>query len=717
MNFRVSETPFQAVNQYIVRELIGAGGMGTIYRAFDIQLRRDVALKVLNTLDPVSLERFVREREITADLDHPNFVRILSMGYLSTGEGQRPFYTMPLLRGITLADLIQRRLRTDEEGGKLRDEFTFSRLLQLVQQICLAMESAHARGIIHGDLKPTNVIIGSYGELYIVDMGLAKYVHDTDPGAAKDGETDLDTESPAGTPFYMAPEAIFDPGSADARTDIFGVGGILYYILTGVPPRYRPATSKQPAGGDPQMMGSRPDQSTDDVRPTDTASPYMRTTEKLPQWHEETGTSAGSSREVFLRALHGILVPPDQVAGRIPDKRGDTSPERVTEFVDPAVTSICMKALARKPADRYPGIRAMWQEIQQYLEGQFERILKREAADLTRTMSRQNVPVALRNYELAEQGLREKIVQKEKTGRFGLEEKLDLFDLLIDKAKIYEQRGDTVAIIRSVTRAEPILETALEVLQHQHIQLLIARGSAMTEQGDFAGAKSIFAWAIARSRSENLDELQADALRGFGIACAGLGTPADLAAGQKALENSIELADTAGNAAASVRGRLGLARLLMRSKSRARDARKRLGEALVRAGQDPALLCEANLALGAFHLSHREPTPALHQIETGLQHAREIDAKNLIREGHFLLGQTYHELGDPEARAKHFKLALMVRGLRRTDMERRLADFYAARKLDPTEIGLGNASPEATAAMPPRRRAGGPKVHSTPDGA
>src|SRR5215510_11910518 len=124
MNFRVGETPFQAANQYIVREQIGAGGMGTIYRAFDIQLRRDVALKILNTLDPLSLERFVQEREITADLDHPNFVRVLSTGYLDTAEGQRPFYTMPLLRGVTLAELIQRRAKSDEEGGRLRDEYS-----------------------------------------------------------------------------------------------------------------------------------------------------------------------------------------------------------------------------------------------------------------------------------------------------------------------------------------------------------------------------------------------------------------------------------------------------------------------------------------------------------------------------------------------------------------------------------------------------------------
>jgi serine/threonine protein kinase len=714
MHFRVNETPFQAVNQYLVRELIGAGGMGTIYRAFDIQLRRDVALKVLNTLDPTGLERFVREREITADLDHPNFVRILSMGYLSTKEGQRPFYTMPLLRGTTLAELIQRRSKADEEGARLRDEYTLSRLLQLVQQICLAMESAHARGIIHGDLKPTNVIVGTYGELYIVDLGLAKYVHSGEAAAAaadvEAGGSETDIESPAGTPFYMAPEAIFDPASADARTDIFGVGGILYYVLTGVPPRYRPLADRPPAGNAP-LVGSKPADSSIDIRPTETGA-LNRTTEQIPQWQESTDDSK-SSRDVFLRALHGVLVPPNQVAGRARvDRRGDRQ-ERVPDVVDPAITSICMKALARKPADRYAGLRAMWQEIQQYIDGQFELILKREAADLTRAMSRQGVPAALRNYELAEQGLREKIVQKERTGRFGLEEKLDLFDLLIDKAKIYEQRGDTGAIIRSVMRAEPILETALEVLQSQHLQLLIARGTAMVEQGDFEGARSKFAWAVAKARQENLDEIQVAALRGFGVACAGLGSSADLAAGQKALEKSIALADAFDDPAPSVRGRLGLARVLL-SRGKFREARKRLGEALVRAGQNAALRAETHLSLGAYHLAHGEPTPAHHQIESGLQFAREIDARNLIREGHFLLGQAYHALGDAGERVKHFRLSLQVRGLRRTDMERRLAGFYAEHKLKTDEIGLPAPAP-AEAAQPARRRASATRVHSHPN--
>ncbi|HKS16885.1 MAG TPA: serine/threonine-protein kinase, partial [Planctomycetota bacterium] len=457
MEFTVPKTPFQAANQYIVREQIGAGGMGTIYRAFDVQLRRDVALKVLNRLDHDSLERFVREREITADLDHPNFVRILSMGTLDTAEGRRPFYTMPLLRGETLASMIHRRAQDDDEGERLREEFTPRRLVQLVQQLCLALESAHARGIVHRDLKPANIILGPYGELYVVDLGLAKYVHEAEPvseAAAGDKDEDANSEltaqAPAGTPFYSAPEQILDPASIDARTDIFGLGAILYYVLTGHHPLYR------------AHAGTKPETKDSDSGPVDGRSPtaavgFLGKPPAFPQWSEAEELPSTSRSEVVIRALHGILIPPDEAAAR---QRNDSEPGSEegagANDVEPALAAICVKALARKADGRYASCRAMWRELQQYLEGQSELIFKREASELTRTMSRRTVPRALRDFELAEGQLRERIVQKENLGRLGIEEKLDLFDLLIEKAKIYERRGDNDSIVRSVTRAEPI---------------------------------------------------------------------------------------------------------------------------------------------------------------------------------------------------------------------------------------------------------------------
>jgi len=513
------QSPFQAANQYVVKEQIAAGGMGTVYRAFDVQLKRHVALKVLKSLDYDSLERFVREREITADLDHPNFVRILTTGYIATPGGRRPFYTMPLLRGETLASLIRNRCAPGEEGERLREEFTLARLLQLIQQLCLALESAHHLGIIHRDLKPANVILGPYGEIYIVDLGLAKYVRVPEhPGTAGPGGEeagsgeDLTAQAPAGTPFFMAPEQLLDPLRVDARTDIFGLGAILYYILTSQRPMYRPTTAPGPVIRNPGAMPTRP-QADRTSRPD-----VFLGTAKFPQWHEETdGSVPSSATEILYRTLHGVLIPPDELAAQhrqaIEAGQGEGP---ILDHVDPALNAICLKALARAPEDRYPSARAMWQELQQYLEGRLELIFKREATDLTRNMTRRTLPTALRDYDLAEGRLRERIAQKESVGRVGIEETLDLFDLMLEKAKVFERRGESGSIIRSVTRAEPLIETALEVLQRQFIQLLIVKGTAQADQKDFAGAKANLAKAIALSRMHRLDDLMASAYCGYG---------------------------------------------------------------------------------------------------------------------------------------------------------------------------------------------------------
>jgi serine/threonine protein kinase/tetratricopeptide (TPR) repeat protein len=231
-----------AVPGYRVLREIARGGMGRVLGAHDLTLDRDVALKVL--LPGADADRFVRESKITARLPHPGIPPIHALGTLEDGS---PFLAMKLIAGRTLA-----------EEMKSADS---PRLLQAFLQVCQAVGFAHSRGIIHRDLKPANVMVGAFGEVQVMDWGLAKemtgreamdeapsaqprptHARDADPGATTDhraaGES-ADERTQAGTvlgtPAYMAPEQARGE-AADARADVFALGGILCAILTGQPP-------------------------------------------------------------------------------------------------------------------------------------------------------------------------------------------------------------------------------------------------------------------------------------------------------------------------------------------------------------------------------------------------------------------------------------------------------------------------------------------------
>ncbi len=636
-----------AGNRYLFEEVAGSGGMGTVYRAFDVELKRHVALKVLKSLHPTFLERFVQEREITADLDHPNFVRILSIGYVDLPEGRRPFYTMPLLRGETLEEMIRRRRGADEAGERLREEFTTARLIQLVQQLCLALQSAHDRQIIHRDLKPANIMIGPYGELYVVDLGLAKYIHRAEEACdqAQEDEALLESLTPrylAGTPYYVAPEQILDPLKVDARADIFGLGAILYYVLTGDRPHYR-AAENGPA--------------------------------------RSPAPPPASPRTVFLRELQaGRLVPPDEHAEQ-------NAAAAWREDINPALAAICTKAMSRCPADRYPSCRAMWQELQQYLEGRFEMILKREARDLTRVMTRLTLPNALHNYEVAERRLRQRIARTEKVGRLGIEEKLDLFDVLLEKASLQESRGDSASILRTVTGAEPVIETALEVLLRKHAQLLIAKGLALVDEGDPSTARTLLTRAVGKCLSHGLDDVVGSAYYAYGAACAAGG---DVDEAQRAFTDAVVTAERTGAVMQSVRALIGLARLCLRPPADVPRALTHLEGARRHAEPHPALLAEVELALGSCHLAAGAQDRAMRHAETAIRHAREAGARALIRDAHVVLGAACHLRGNARLRARYFRMAARARGPRRARLEREIRDFYALHRLDPAEAGLAS---------------------------
>ena len=197
----VAECPDLSGSRYAIVERIGAGGMGTVFRARDERLGRDVALKVCALDRGEDVEALLAEARVLASLEHPGIEAIHDAGRLDDG---RPFYVMSLVDGRTLADQL-------DMLPELPDR------LRLFDRLCDTMAFAHARGIVHRDLTPTNVMIGRFGELRVLDWGLA----------ARTGQA----AAAGGTSGYMAPEQ--REGSADPRADVFSLGALLRDMAGG----------------------------------------------------------------------------------------------------------------------------------------------------------------------------------------------------------------------------------------------------------------------------------------------------------------------------------------------------------------------------------------------------------------------------------------------------------------------------------------------------
>jgi serine/threonine protein kinase/formylglycine-generating enzyme required for sulfatase activity len=233
-----------ATGRYLLGSEIARGGMGAVYRATDTVFGREVAIKVLlNTYAPDSrtAHRFQDEARITGQLQHPGIPPVHDLGALPDG---RPFLAMKLIKGDTLHDHLKQRSDPAADRG---------RLVAVFEGVCQAMAYAHAHGVVHRDLKPSNVMVGAFGEVQVMDWGLAKVLGDDRPSpadypdataartvvrSARDSD-DLLTQagSVLGTPAYMPPEqAIGAVQEVDRRSDVFGLGAILAVVLTGRPP-------------------------------------------------------------------------------------------------------------------------------------------------------------------------------------------------------------------------------------------------------------------------------------------------------------------------------------------------------------------------------------------------------------------------------------------------------------------------------------------------
>ncbi len=209
---------------YAITGEIARGSMGCVYAGRDLTLDREVAIKTL--LPGANAERFVVESKITARLPHPNIPPVHALGRLEDGS---PFLAMKLVRGRTLAHDLKACADTKSQ---------LSRYVQVFEQIAQAVGFAHAQKIIHRDLKPANVMVGAFGEVQVMDWGLAKVLEGSDLANGESGFADADTPEATlpgvimGTPAYMAPEQARGE-AVDERADVFALGGILTAILTG----------------------------------------------------------------------------------------------------------------------------------------------------------------------------------------------------------------------------------------------------------------------------------------------------------------------------------------------------------------------------------------------------------------------------------------------------------------------------------------------------
>lgn len=300
--------------RYRVEKSIGRGGMADVHLCRDKRIGRKVAIKSLRQDDDSAKDRFLREVRVQGQLEHPAVVPVYDLGIHSDG---RPFFTMRRLRGATLREIIAGRRDGDPEVTK---EHPQRRLLSDFTGVCLAIDYAHQHGVVHRDLKPENIMLGDFGEVYVLDWGIAKVAGEdtieteTDVDIALDGDLAVTrVGSVFGTPGYMAPEQVVGE-SAGPAADVYALGSILFELLTGA-----------------------------DVN---------------------TGKTV---QEVLEQTRDGVDA---RISERFPEL--DIAPE---------LEAICLRALATDPGERYPNVRALHDELERYLDGDRDLARRRELAD------------------------------------------------------------------------------------------------------------------------------------------------------------------------------------------------------------------------------------------------------------------------------------------------------------------------------------------------
>ena len=279
----------QLTDRYVELGQLGAGGMGRVLRVKDLLLNRVLAMKVVHDHllnDEANVHRFIHEAQVGAQLQHPNILPIHDLGVLSSGQA---YMTTTEIKGQSLHEHIVRvHAKSSEQGWEDTDDgWNLNRLISAFHDVCKAIAYSHQRGVVHRDLKPRNIMVGPFGEVLVVDWGLAKIISDDDPEASIETvRSDQPVYQTAvgsvnGTPAYLAPELVTNvDATANPLTDLYALGVTLYEILRGTP-AYRGnhvykilmqiASDTQPGFDPPASKTAEPLPFADDI-PTDPVS-------------------------------------------------------------------------------------------------------------------------------------------------------------------------------------------------------------------------------------------------------------------------------------------------------------------------------------------------------------------------------------------------------------------------------------------------------------
>jgi len=213
----IPSSPRKLAGRYEVRQILGQGGMGLVYRAYDTVVRREVAVKtILDIPDPASLQLFYKECDVLASMSHPNIVEIFDIGEFEEDGKKKPYFVMPLLPGTTLDHFIR----------KASHRLTVERTIDIMSQACRGLQAAHERGLVHRDLKPSNIFVMEDDSVKIIDFGVAHMA---------DAHT---TRAQKGTLLYMSPEQI-ELKPLSPASDIFSLSVVCYEAMTGRNPFQR----------------------------------------------------------------------------------------------------------------------------------------------------------------------------------------------------------------------------------------------------------------------------------------------------------------------------------------------------------------------------------------------------------------------------------------------------------------------------------------------